>query len=97
MPEEQETSEPTELEREIWLREALDEEANTQWVADSVASHMIKTAFKEFPSLREMSAKEILEFGDAVTTTSADFALRAAAIAYAVGKTHIDDRSFAGE
>lgn len=88
-------SEPTELEREMWLREALDEEANTQWVADSVASHMIKTAFKEFPSLKEMSAKEIIEFGDVVTTHSANFAMRAASIAYAVGKHRIDECPFA--
>jgi hypothetical protein len=75
------TPEEIELELEGLLREAQDEQADIQRVADQVARAMTETAFREFPVLKNMSAEQFRKFGDAVSRLSTDFAMRAARLA----------------
>lgn len=72
------------LELEILLREAQEEQADIQRLYDRVGRLMTEAAFEEFPWLKQMSAAQIRDFGDAVSRSATNFAMRAANIAHAV-------------
>lgn len=77
------------IELEGLLREAQDEQADIRRLEDVVAKVMTQAAFKEFPVLEKMSAKQILEFGHAVSGLSTDFAMCAASLAFAAEKENV--------
>jgi hypothetical protein len=80
---------PDEYTQSHWLQlealylEADEEQAAIRRLTTRLGKVMTDIAIEEFPYLKKMSAEQIREFGDAVSRTGTNFAMRAASLAFA--------------
>ncbi|MEO6034237.1 MAG: hypothetical protein ABIQ35_03180 [Verrucomicrobiota bacterium] len=66
------------------MREESCENADAAALEESVAHAMTEIAFAEFPTLKNMSAEQIFEFGEAVNQLSSNFVQRVEKVARAI-------------
>ena len=70
------------LELETVYREINDEQAAILRLRKSLGRLITEEAFREFPSLKDMTAEQIRNFGEAITSAAERIAMKIANVAY---------------